>query len=74
MQISDKNSSANLGVIKTNNNEINIYYVIRSMNEQELNNLYQESISLNNKFINEISNKIKRSVCRKTYNFDCIFK
>ena len=49
--ISNKNSSANLGVIKTNNNEINIYYVIRSMNEQELNNLYQESISLNNKFI-----------------------
>ena len=77
--ISNNNSSANLGLIKTNNNEIKIYYIIRSIYEQELNNLYRNSISLNNKFIvkelynDSIWNLSKDSNLLKVYK-DIYFK
>lgn len=42
--------SANLGLIKTNNDEVKIYYVIRSSNEKELDEINTKCKSLNNKF------------------------
>ena len=48
--ISKNISSSNLGLIKTNNNKIKIYHIVRSISELELNNIYQKFISLNNKF------------------------
>lgn len=48
-------SSANLGLIKTSDNKVNIYYVVRSMDENELELINNESKNLNNNFnVNEI--------------------
>lgn len=53
--ITKNNASANLGLIKTSNNKVNIYYVFRSMNEYELEMINNESKNLNNHFkVNEV--------------------
>lgn len=43
-------ASANLGLIKTFDNKVNIYYVLRSMDENELEIINNESKNLNNSF------------------------
>lgn len=43
-------ASANLGLIKTSDNKVNIYYVFRSMDENELEMINSESKNLNNHF------------------------
>lgn len=48
--ITDK-SSGNLGFIKTNDKEIKIYHIFRSMSSEELKMIVDESKSLNNDFI-----------------------
>ncbi len=48
--IFNKESSANLGLIKTINNEVKIYYVFRSMSENELERINMNSQKLNNGF------------------------
>lgn len=53
--ISNNNASANLGVIRTKDNEIKIYYIVRSIDEIELEEISNKSKSLNNGFqVNEI--------------------
>lgn len=53
--ITENMASANLGLINTSENEIKIYYVFRSMDENELEKLNTESKNLNNNFkVNEI--------------------
>ncbi len=53
--ITKNRASANLGLIKTSDNKVNIYYVFRSMNESELEMINNESRILNNHFnVNEI--------------------
>ena len=48
-------SSANLGMIRTSNDTINISYLIRSIDLEELNSINQDSKNLNNNFdVNEI--------------------
>lgn len=48
-------ASANLGLIKTSDNKVNIYYVLRSMDENELEIINNESKNLNNSFtVNEV--------------------
>ncbi len=48
-------ASANLGLIKTVDNKVNIYYVFRSMDENELEKINNESRNLNNHFnVNEV--------------------
>ncbi len=48
-------ASANLGLIKTSDNKVNIYYVFRSMDENELEMINNESKNLNNHFkVNEV--------------------
>lgn len=48
-------ASANLGLIKTSHNKVNIYYVFRSMDENELEMINNESKNLNNSFtVNEV--------------------
>lgn len=48
-------ASANLGLIKTSDNKVNIYYVFRSMDENELEMINNESKNLNNSFtVNEV--------------------
>lgn len=48
--ITENLASANLGLIRTNENEIKIYYVLRSMDEEELARINKESINLKNSF------------------------
>lgn len=48
--ISNNLSSANLGLISTIDNEVKIYYVFRSMSEEELENINLSSQNLNNDF------------------------
>lgn len=43
-------TSANLGLIKTSDNKVSIYYVFRSMDENELEMINNESKKLNNNF------------------------
>ena len=43
-------ASANLGLIKTSDNKVSIYYVFRSMDENELEMINSESKNLNNHF------------------------
>lgn len=53
--ITKNKASANLGLIKTANNTVTIYYVFRSMDENELEMINNESKNLNNNFnVNEI--------------------
>ncbi len=48
-------TSANLGLINTSENEIKIYYILRSMDEDELEKINNKSKNLNNNFeVNEI--------------------
>lgn len=48
-------ASANLGLIKTSDNKVSIYYVFRSMDENELEELNNKTRNLNNNFVvNEI--------------------
>lgn len=49
--ISSEKASANLGLISTGNDEVKIYYVIRSMDEKELEEISNNSKKLNNNFI-----------------------
>ncbi len=48
--ISSDNSSANLGVINTNDNEIKIKYIMRSIEETELENINRKTKELQNNF------------------------
>lgn len=48
--ITEHLASANLGLISTNKNEIKIYYVFRSMDEEELAAINKKSINLENNF------------------------
>lgn len=48
--ISKSMASANLGLIKTNKNEIQIEYVFRSMDEKELQSINEKTKGLNNNF------------------------
>ncbi len=53
--ITKNKASANLGLIKTTNNTVTIYYVFRSMDEKELETLNVKTRNLNNNFaINEV--------------------
>lgn len=53
--ISNNNASGNLGVIRTKDNEIKIYYIVRSIDEIELEEISDKSKVLNNGFkVNEI--------------------
>ena len=53
--ISNNNASGNLGIIRTENNEVQIYYIIRSIDENELEEIGTKSKELNNNFqVNEI--------------------
>jgi len=53
--ITKNKASANLGLIKTFDNKVNIYYVLRSMDENELEIINNESKNLNNSFtVNEV--------------------
>lgn len=48
-------ASANLGLIKTSDNKVSIYYVFRSMDENELEMINDESKNLDNNFsVNEV--------------------
>lgn len=48
-------ASANLGLIKTSDNKVSIYYVFRSVDENELEMINNESKKLNNNFnVNEV--------------------
>lgn len=44
-------SSANLGLIKTFDNKVNIYYVLRSIDENKLDMINNKSKNLNNHFV-----------------------
>lgn len=48
--ILENEATANLGIIKTIDNEIKINYVFRSMNEEKLQQIYDNTINLNNGF------------------------
>lgn len=48
--ISKNMASANLGLIRTSDNKVSIYYVFRSMDENELEMINNESKNLNNNF------------------------
>lgn len=48
--ISNNNASGNIGIIKTINNEIKIYYIFRSIDENELEIINNETIKLGNNF------------------------
>lgn len=48
--ISKNSASANLGLIKTCNDEISIYYVIRSSSEEELTQINEKCKTLNDEF------------------------
>ncbi len=48
--ITKNKASANLGLIKTINDKVNIYYVFRSMSENELDMINKESKDLKNNF------------------------
>ena len=53
--ISSNNASGNLGIIKTKDNEVKIYYIVRSIDEIELDGISSKSKALNNHFqVNEI--------------------
>ena len=53
--ISKNMASANLGLIKTSSNEVNIYYTLRSIDENELEMINNKSKNLNNNFkVNEV--------------------
>ncbi len=53
--ITKNKASANLGLIKTTKNIVTIYYVLRSMDENELEIINNESKNFNNNFnVNEI--------------------
>lgn len=53
--VSNNNASANLGVIRTKDNEIKIYYIVRSIDEIELEEISNKSKTLKNDFqVNEI--------------------
>lgn len=53
--ISKNMASANLGLIRTSDNKVSIYYVFRSMDENELEMINNESKNLNNNFnVNEV--------------------
>lgn len=53
--ISNNNASGNLGIIKTKDNEVKIYYIVRSIDEIELEEISNKSKALNNNFqVNEI--------------------
>lgn len=53
--ISNNNSSGNLGVIRTEDNKVQIYYIVRSFDENELKEISDKSKGLNNNFqVNEI--------------------
>jgi len=49
--LSNNGSSGNLGVIKTKDTEIKIYYIIRSSNEIELDKISSKSKELKNNFL-----------------------
>ncbi len=48
--ISNNNASGNIGIIKTIDNEIKIYYIFRSIDENELETINNETIKLGNNF------------------------
>ncbi len=48
--ITKSGTSANLGLIRTENNEVKIYYIIRSLDEVELESLSNESKNMSNHF------------------------
>lgn len=48
--ISNNNASGNIGIIKTIDNEIKIYYIFRSIDENELETINNETIKLENNF------------------------
>lgn len=48
--ILENEATANLGTIKTINNEIIINYIFRSMNEEKLQQIYDNTNNLNNRF------------------------
>jgi len=48
--ILENQATANLGIIKTINDEIIINYIFRSMNEQKLQQIYDNTNNLNNRF------------------------
>ena len=53
--ITKNKASANLGLIKTTNNTVSIYYVFRSMDENELEVINNKTKNLNNNFVvNEV--------------------
>ena len=53
--ISNNNASANLGVIKTEDNEVTIFYIVRSIDENELEDISYKSKVFNHNFeVNEI--------------------
>lgn len=53
--ITKNKASANLGLIKTTNNTVTIYYVLRSMDENELEIINNKSKNFNNNFdVNEV--------------------
>ncbi len=49
--ISKNMASANLGIIRTSDNKVSIYYVFRSMDENELEMINNKNKNLNNNFI-----------------------
>ena len=49
--ISDNNVSGNIGIIETKANVINIYYIIRCIDEKKLENISNKSKKLHNHFI-----------------------
>ncbi len=49
--ITNNKASANLGLIKTEQNKVTIYYVFRSMSERELEMINRKSKNLENHFI-----------------------
>lgn len=53
--ISNNNASGNLGIIRTKDNEVKIYYIVRSIDENELEEISNKSKALSNNFqVNEI--------------------
>lgn len=53
--ISNNNASGNLGVIRTEDKKVQIYYIVRSIDEDELEEISDKSKKLNNNFqVNEI--------------------
>lgn len=63
-------SSANLGVIETCNNEVKIKYIVRSIEETELENINEKSKELKNNF--EVTEVYRDSIWKVNKNSDLL--